>query len=67
MKYVLIKKRDIKDEKRIAPMAFGECLKKSEVSENSKIYYGQFLRNGLYTRYYYIRKSRCDVQYLEVW
>ena len=66
MKYVLIKKWDIKDEKHIAPMDFEECLKKSDVSENSKIYYRQFLRNELHTRYYYIRKSRCDVQYLEV-
>ena len=39
-------------------MDFAEHLRKSDVSENSKVYYGGFLRNGLQKRYRYIRKSR---------
>ena len=35
----MIKKRHIKGEKRINPMDFVEYLKKSDVSENSKVYY----------------------------
>ena len=35
----MIKKRHIKGEKHIAPMDFAEHLRKSEVSENSKVYY----------------------------
>ena len=31
-------------------MDFAEYLRKSDVSENSKIYYGRFLRNGLHER-----------------
>ena len=39
----MILKWHIKDEKHIA-----QYLRKSEVLENSKIYYGRFLRNGLH-------------------
>ena len=42
-------KRHIKSEKCITPMDF---------AENSKVYYGGFLRNGLHKRYRYISKSR---------
>ena len=38
---VLVKKRQIKTKKHIAPMDFAEYLRKSDFSENSKIYYGQ--------------------------
>ena len=48
--YVLIKK-DISNKKHIAQMDFAEYLRKSEGSENSKVYYGRFLRNGLHERY----------------
>ena len=56
--YVLIRKRDIKSGKHIAPMDFAEYLRKSGVSESSKVYYGRFLRNGLHERHCYISKSR---------
>ena len=46
-------------------MDFTKYLRKSDVSENSKIYYGRFLGNGLHERYCYISKSRRDVQDLE--
>ena len=39
-------------------MDFAKYLTKSDVSENSKAYYGRFLRNGLHERYCYISKSR---------
>ena len=55
---VLIRKRHIKGGKHIAPMDFAEYLRKSDVSENSKVYYGRFLRNGLHERHCYISKSR---------
>ena len=48
MCYVLIKKRHIKGEKYTTPMNFAEHLIKSDNSENSKFYYGRFLRNGLH-------------------
>ena len=48
-------------------MDFAEHLRKSDVSENSKVYYDRFLRNGLHGRYCYISKTRGDVQYLEAW
>ena len=38
-------------------MNFAEYLGKSDVSENSKVHYGQFhgfIRSGLYERYCYI-------------
>ena len=63
---VLIKKRHIKGGDYITLMDFAEHLRKSDVSENSKVCYGRFLRNGLHERYCYISKSRWDVQYLEV-
>ena len=44
---VLIRKRHVKGGKHIAPMDFAEYLRKSDVSENSKVYYGRFLRNRL--------------------
>ena len=44
----MIEKRHIKDEKYITPMNFAEHLRKPNVSENSKVYYGRFLRNELH-------------------
>ena len=35
--YVLIQKKHIKGEKHIAPMNFPEHIRKSDVSENSKV------------------------------
>ena len=46
-------------------MDFSKYLRKSDVSENSKVYYGRILRNGFHERYCYVSKSRCDVQDLE--
>ena len=63
---VLIRKRHVKGGKHIAPMDFAEYLRKPDVSEKSKVYYGRFLRNGLYERHYYISKSWWNVQCLEV-
>ena len=57
-------KRHISGEKYIAPMDFAEHLGKPDVSENSKVYSGWFLRNELHEWYCYISKSRWDVQYL---
>ena len=47
---VFIKKRHTKGEKYITLMDFAEHLRKSGVSENSKFYYDQFLRNELNER-----------------
>ena len=59
-------KRNIwKMKKHIPPIDFAEYLRKSDISENSEVYYGRYLRNGLHERYYYNGKSRWDVQYLE--
>ena len=44
--------------KHITHMDFAEHVRKSGVSENSKVYSGRFLRNGLHDRYCYISKSR---------
>ena len=55
---VRFKKRHIKGEKHIVQVDFAEYLRKSDVSENSKVCYGRFLRNGLHERYCYISKSR---------
>ena len=52
------KKRHIKGEKHIAQVDFAEYLRKRDVSENSKVYYGRFLRNGFHERYCYISKKR---------
>ena len=41
-------KKDTSKVKFITPMDFAEHLRKSDVSENSKVYYGRFLRNGLH-------------------
>ena len=46
----------MKGEKHIAPMVFAEYLRKSDVPENSEVYYS--LRNGLHESYCYISKSR---------
>ena len=40
-------------------MDFAEYLRKSEVSENSKVYYGRFLRNRFHERYCYIDDLQC--------
>ena len=47
-------------------MDFAEHLRKLYVSENRKVCYARFLRNGLCESYCYISKSRSDAQYLEV-
>ena len=52
------KKKRIKGEKYITPMDFEEHLRKSDVSENSKVYYGRFLQNELYERCCYSSKCR---------
>ena len=39
-------------------MDFAEHLRKSDVSENSQVYYGRFLRNELYKSYCYSSESR---------
>ena len=44
-------KKVISNKKHIAQMDFAEYLRKSEGSENSKVYYGRLLRNGLHERY----------------
>ena len=46
----MIEKRHIKGEKDITRMNFAEHLRKSDVSENGKVYYGRFLQNGLHER-----------------
>ena len=38
-------------------MDFAKYLRKSDVSENSKVYYGRSLRTGLHERYHYISKA----------
>ena len=51
-------------------MNFAEHLKKSDVSENSKVCYDRFLRNGLHEGIAILAstviKIRWDAQYLEV-
>ena len=37
----------MKGENHIAPMDFAEYPRKSDISENSKGYYGQFLRKAI--------------------
>ena len=46
-------------------MDFAEYLRKSDVSENSKVYYSRFLGNELHERYCYISKRGSDVQCLK--
>ena len=55
--YDLIKKRHMKREKQITSIEFETYLRKSDVSEYSKVSYGRFLRNGFHERYCYISKS----------
>ena len=56
---LLIRKRHTKGGKHIAPMDFAEYLRKSDVSENSKVYYESlFLRNGIHERHCYISKNK---------
>ena len=40
--------RLIKSEKYITQIDFAEYLRKSDISERSKVYYGRFLQNGLH-------------------
>ena len=47
-------------------MDTAEHYRKTDVSENSKVYYGRFLQNGFHERWFYISKTKWDVQYLEV-
>ena len=54
----------IEGEKHITQTEFAEYLRKSDVSENTKVHYIRFLRNGLHERNCYISKSRLDVQNL---
>ena len=54
----ILKLRHIKGEKHVAQMDFAKYLRKSEVSENSKVYYDRFLRNELHERYCYISIRR---------
>ena len=51
---LILKKRHMKGEKHIAQMDFAKYLRKSDVSENSKVYYGRFLRIELHERYCYM-------------
>ena len=46
--YIFISKKTIQRWKYITPMEFAKHLRKSDVSEKSTIYYGQFLWNGLH-------------------
>ena len=41
-------------------MNFVEHLRKSDISENSKVYYGQFLRNGLDEMYNILKPTYED-------
>ena len=41
-----LRKMHIKGEKHIAQIDFAEYLRKSDLSEDRKVYYGQFLQNG---------------------
>ena len=52
------RERHIKGGKHIAPGEFAEYLRKSDVLENNKIYYGRFLRNRPHEKHCYINKSR---------
>ena len=51
-------KTHIKGGKHIVSMDFAEYLRKPDVSENSKVYYDRFLRNGIHERHSYISKIR---------
>ena len=62
---VLAKKRHIKGEKYITPMDFAEHLRKSDVSENRKVYYMVDFYEMDFTKVIG-SKSRWDVQYLEM-
>ena len=68
--YVFINSRHVKSEKYITPMNFAEHFRKSDVSENSKVCYDRFLRNGLHEGIAILAstviKIRWDAQYLEV-
>ena len=55
-----ILKKDINCEKHLTPMDLKENLRKSDVLENSKVYYGRFPQNGLHEWYSYIGKNRWD-------
>ena len=45
-------------------MDFTKYLRKSYVLENSKVYYGRFLRNGLHERYCYITLYYVILRYI---
>ena len=57
-KNVLIKKEILKVKNTLRQWILPNILKKSDISENSKVYYGRFLRNGLHERYCYISKKK---------
>ena len=52
---IRFQKRHIKGEKHIVQMDFAEYVRKTDASENNKVYYGRFLRNGLHERYCYVK------------
>ena len=56
--YIYISKKKIQRWKYITPMEFAKHLRKSDVSEKSTIYYGQFLWNGLHVERYRQNLSR---------
>ena len=56
----------MKGEKHIAFMDCAEYVRKLDVLENNKVYYGRLLRNKLHERYYYISKIRSDVQWTKL-
>ena len=53
-----MEKRQIIDKKHIVPIDFVDYLRKSDVLENSEIYFGRFVPNRFHERYCYISKSR---------
>ena len=61
----MIKKRHTKGEKHITPMDFAEHLRKSDVSENRKVYYMVDFYEMDFMKVIG-SKSRWDVQYLEM-
>ena len=48
----------MKGEKQIALIDFAKYLRKSDISENRKVYYGRYLQNGLHERYGYLSLRR---------
>ena len=55
---IRFQKRHIKGEKHIVQMDFAEYVRKTDASENNKVYYGRFLRNELHERYCYVKVDK---------